>query len=92
MALLEKTGVEPMSFIARHLKGDWGMCCAEDAEQNDWSVINGSRTLASYDCGGTKLWVIVDAALSADEPMTCEGHRFEPGERYALTLLLPDEY
>ena len=58
----------PMVFIARHLRGDWGDCCPEDAQANDDALRNGERLLSVYRTSiGVKIWVITEA----DRSSTC---------------------
>jgi len=53
--------------LSRHVAGDWGNVCAEDAAANDQSVVEGSRVLSSYEWKGTKFWIITEA----DRSSTC---------------------
>ncbi len=47
--------------IRRHAGGDWGECCAEDAQTNDAALLEGCRLLSVYrDRNGTKFWVITE--------------------------------
>ena len=54
-----------MKFINRHVTGDWGDVCDEDAMENDLSAENGFRIFSVY-CleDGTKIWVITEADRS----------------------------
>jgi hypothetical protein len=69
--------------LARHLTGDWGCVCAEDAETNNAAVTAGDRILSAYPIdpakpcegfGKNTLWIITEA------------------DRSATTFLLPEEY
>ncbi len=76
--LLRQLSIEPESLIIRHMTGDWGDVCKEDAEQNNAyasPAIKG-MILSSYQTGraGEKIWVITDA-----------GHE-------VTTILSPEEY
>lgn len=83
LAALEAAGVMPGSILLRHLHGDWGDCDAEDAKANDAAVKSGARTLGVYKLStGKTVWAIADASMSGKPG----------GERYALTLLLPEDY
>lgn len=67
-------------FFARHIRGDWGDVCPEDAEANEASLKYGSRLLSVYHLkDGTKFWIITDAVA-------------EDGWRPSTTFLLPEEY
>lgn len=75
-----KAGQAPSDFLNRHVRGDWGDVCEEDAEANLESLKDGSRLLSSYLLRtGVKIWVLTEAA---------DDH----GQRAATTLLLPEEY
>lgn len=69
--------------LIRHLKGDWGNVCKEDAASNNAAVKNGDRILSAYAIDPTKpakgygencLWIITEA------------------DRSVTTFLLPSEY
>ena len=47
--------------LNRHVGGDWGECCPEDAQTNDEALQDGARLLSVYrDCCGTKFWIITE--------------------------------
>lgn len=78
--VLESSGQSPTEFLAKHVRGDWGIVDAEDKATNDQSLIDGSRILSAYRTNkGEKLWVITEA---------CD----DRGRRAATTILRPDEY
>lgn len=57
-----------MIFLDRHVTGDWGEVGAEDAQENELSVVWGFRILSAYRTAkGTRLWVITEA----DRSSTC---------------------
>jgi len=69
--------------LARHVRGDWGCVCGEDAASNNEAVKDGSRILSAYPIDAAKpckgfgentLWIITEA------------------DRSVTTFLLPDEY
>lgn len=65
---LEQAAQSPAEFLDRHVFGDWGDVCEEDAALNDQALIDGSRLLSSYHtASGTKLWIITEA----DRSSTC---------------------
>jgi hypothetical protein len=65
---LQQAGQAPLVFLNRHVRGDWGDVCAEDAEANLQSLKDGSRLLSSYKTSkGVKLWIITEA----DRSSTC---------------------
>ena len=72
-----------MVCLARHVTGDWGAVCPEDAALNDEALTLGSRVLSSYPIdaalpckgfGDNTLWIITEA------------------DRSVTTFLLPEEY
>ncbi len=77
---LQKVGQSPVEFLDRHIRGDWGDVCPDDAALNDEALKDGSRILSAYKLkDGTKIWVVTEAAD-------------DQGRRAASTILLPDEY
>lgn len=68
-------------LITRHIHGDWGDVCKEDAMANEYAVKSGSRILSVYHVFGVKLYVISDAAWTDD-----------PSIREVTTILLPSDY
>lgn len=94
LALLEKTGFSAAFLINRHLHGDWGDVCKEDAELNEMALRDGSRIMSVYRLVSPEklkvtprskrselhtVWVITDAA-DGDEIRRC------------TTVLLPEDY
>jgi hypothetical protein len=39
---------EPLEFLARHVRGDWGELTEEDRKENQLSLERGFRLLSSY--------------------------------------------
>jgi hypothetical protein len=65
LELLTRSEQTPLEFLARHSRGDWGECCADDATENDFSVKAGFRIFSVYRArNGEKLWVITEADRS----------------------------
>lgn len=63
---LQESNQTPLEFLARHARGDWGDCCAEDASLNDDALRTGDRLLSVYHTEqGVKFWVITEADRSA---------------------------
>jgi hypothetical protein len=69
--------------LARHVRGDWGVVCAEDRKSNFEALRERLRILSAYPInpekpckgfGDNTLWIITEA------------------DRSATTFLLPDEY
>lgn len=76
IAVLEENGVSFISLLARHVRGDWGRVCPEDAEANVQALLHGSRIMSVYPIGNAcvDVWVITEA------------------DRSATTILLPSDY
>lgn len=63
---LTRSGQSPLEFLTRHVRGDWGIVCEEDAEANEQSLKDGSRILSAYRTSlNEKLWVITEADRSS---------------------------
>lgn len=66
LAALERAAANPVGLIARHVTGDWGDLGAEDHEENERAVRDGSRILSAYQLPtGQRIWVITEADRSA---------------------------
>lgn len=77
---LEKAGQNFLELLQRHLAGDWGTVCPEDAEANNQALKDGSRLLSAYVLKtGEKIWLITEA-------------EDDNGNRAATTGILPTEY
>lgn len=83
LASLERNRKAPIEYLQRHAKGDWGEALGEeDAQANVDALKHGTRLLSAYLLPDeTRLWIITDGVINPDT-----------GERYATTLLLPEEY
>lgn len=83
LELLERHGLSPLPFLARHAHGDWGCLCADDIQANKNALREDLRLLSSYKVGDNNkaeiLWLITDA-----------GHLSPNGS--VTTLLLPGDY
>jgi len=65
---LQRAGQSPTVFLDRHVVGDWGNCCVEDAMANDQALRDGARIFSVYHTAkGVKIWVITEA----DRSSTC---------------------
>ena len=61
IAALEESEENPLSYLTRHVSGDWGELSDEDKAENDFSVANGYRILSSYrTANGVKFWIITE--------------------------------
>ena len=54
-----------MLALTRHLNGDWGDVCQQDAIANNQALRYGDRLLSAYHApDGTKFWIITEADRS----------------------------
>ena len=81
--LASKSLIDPLPYVQRHVRGDWGCVDPEDAEANTVAVSEGDRILSAYPidpalpCAGygkNCLWIITEV------------------DRAVTTILLPQEY
>ena len=61
---LEEQGVKLLTYLHRHLSGDWGDLDEEDKAENDFSIEHGFRILSAYNTPLGKLWIITEADRS----------------------------
>jgi hypothetical protein len=77
---IEQAGQNPMTFLKRHGRGDWGDLCDEDKRANDQALLDGERLLSAYKTLlGVTIWILTEA--TNDE-----------GERESTSIILPSEY
>jgi len=57
--------IDPTPCIRQHHCGLWGDVPPEDAQANDFSVLNGLRVLSSYQMAGERVWIITEADRTA---------------------------
>ena len=62
---LAESGLNLLSYLQRHLNGDWGDLDAEDQAENAFSLQHGYRLLSAYQIPQGKLWIITEADRSA---------------------------
>lgn len=63
---LQIAGQTSIEFLRRHMSCDWGEVSDEDAQENEFSLVEGFRLLSSYHTGkGQQLWIIKEADRSA---------------------------
>ena len=94
LALLEKTGYSAAALIARHIHGDWGDCCGEDAQLNEDALTNRSRTFSVYRLVDAKLLKEIPRSKRSNLPTVwvITNAANEAGVRDVTTLLLPEDY
>ena len=62
---LAEQGIDLLSYLQRHLHGDWGDLCPEDKAENNHSLRLGFRLLSAYQTPFGALWIITEADRSA---------------------------
>ena len=78
---LKRTNSNPLDFLKRHVTGDWGELCDEDKEANKSALTTGARVMSAYTLpDNIKIWIITEAEIDDEH------------NRYATTILLPEEY
>jgi hypothetical protein len=61
-----EAGKQPHTYLLRHVTGDWGEVCEEDARENELSVREGFRILSAYTLStGVEIWIITESDRSA---------------------------
>jgi hypothetical protein len=64
---LEASAESTLTYLTRHLQGDWGDLDEEDCKANERALECGDRLLSSYKLkDGSRLWIITEA----DRPST----------------------
>ncbi|KNZ68191.1 hypothetical protein Tfer_3273 [Thermincola ferriacetica] len=65
--VLESVPLEEVhAALQRHMSGDWGDVCPEDASLNDNALVEGGRLLSAYHTkDGEKFWIITEPDRSA---------------------------
>jgi hypothetical protein len=59
------SGESLLTFLQRHLAGDWGELDEHDARENELSLQHGWRILSAYRLNtGVKFWIITEADRS----------------------------
>lgn len=78
---LGNEGLSPTDLLGKHVVGEWGDVCEEDAEANEQALRDGSRIFSVYVLPKTdeKVWVITEATDDS-------------GRRRSTAILRPDEY
>ena len=62
---IREAKANPIDYITRHTRGDWGEVGKEDAQENELSVSQGFRILSVYTLHTkVRIWVITEADRS----------------------------
>jgi hypothetical protein len=63
---LEASAESTLTYLTRHLHGDWGYLEEEDCKANERALTYGDRLFSSYKLqDGSKLWIITEADRSS---------------------------
>lgn len=80
LAIETFTAEEIGECLFKHMIGQWGDVCAEDAMRNMLALKSGARLMSVYKLSNERtMWIITEA-------------KDDNGFRSATTVLLPDEY
>lgn len=63
-ASLRLTTEEVLTGLQRHVNGDWGDLCPEDAMVNDEALQHGGRLFSVYGSGQHRFWIITESDRS----------------------------
>ncbi len=65
LKLLNGQGINPVTLLARHHRGDWGDLDADDWQRNDQSLLHGYRVVSNYQITPIEaIWIITEADRS----------------------------
>lgn len=64
LALLDRAKVSGLEYVLRHVTGDFGEVCDDDARANRDAIRQGSRVLSAYKVLGETLWLVTEADRS----------------------------
>ena len=89
LSLLQTTGFSAAALISRHLHGDWGDCCADDAAENEFAVTRRLRLMSVYRLVDGQKLAATPRARRSDLPTVWI---ITEADRSVTTLLLPEDY
>jgi hypothetical protein len=92
--------ISPFELLTRHVSGDWGELCSEDAEANEEALTSGARLMSSYTLSSPSGDSNGDGDNAVDGNANTDDRTLKPvkvwliteADRSVTTLLLPDEY
>ena len=93
LALLQATGRSAASLLARHMHGDWGDTCKDDAALNELAITDGYRIISVYRLVDAEKLKVTLKQKHTDLPtvwVITDGTS-EAGKRECTTLLLPED-
>lgn len=94
LTLLEQTGFSAAFLINRHLYGDWGDVCKEDAEMNEMALKDGSRIMSVYRLVSPEKLKATPQSKRSDLPTVwlITDAEDDDGVRRCSTILRPEDY
>ncbi len=75
---------DAFELLNRHVCGDWGIVCKEDAQANEEALRYGYRILSAYE--------LMPTATSSNNERPAKIWLITEADRSVTTLLLPEEY
>ena len=82
--IMQRYQINPLELIKRHVSGDWGDVCPEDAQANEDALKFGSRILSAY---------VLQPSTGEDKTLTpVKVWLITEADRSVTTILLPEEY
>ena len=66
------SGIEVLSLVGRHVKGDWGDLNDEDCQANQRALIDGGRLFSAYLVDDQKIYIITEADRSSTTVLFAE--------------------
>lgn len=76
--------VNPFQLLTRHVTGDWGDLCKEDAAANNEALQDGTRIFSAY--------VLPPPVSEGDSLEPCKVWIITEADQSVTTILLPEEY
>lgn len=95
LELMHRTNSHPLALLALHVSGDWGECCAEDAQTNEDALVHGNRVLSVYRLPLKRLGKDAAKKEQTSAQVDEDDNRIwliTEANRTVTTLLLPEEY
>lgn len=89
LSLLQTTGFSAAALIGRHVRGDFGDICVEDAATNEFAVTRRLRLMSVYRLVDGQKLAATPKAKRSDLPTVWI---ITEADRSVTTLLLPAEY
>lgn len=89
LSLLQQIGFSAAALINRHVHGDWGNCCKEDAAENEFAVTRRMRIMSVYRLVDAEKLAATPKEKRSDLPTVWI---ITEADRSVTTLLLPEDY